>query len=77
MIVVRGLQYELTCDNGTYTVRSTLHGIAILALSGGYGIGVGFTVQAHHQLLQTSSELLGMPQAVVMNDTVGCEAPFG
>ncbi|WP_264775029.1 DUF554 domain-containing protein [Deinococcus aetherius] len=44
MTVVGGLQNGLTGDSGTYVLKSTLDGIASLALAGAYGIGVGFSV---------------------------------
>jgi len=43
MTVVGGLQNGLTGDNATYVLKSTLDGIAALALAGAYGIGVGFS----------------------------------
>lgn len=43
MTVVGGLQNGLTGDNSTYVLKSTLDGIAALALAGAYGIGVGFS----------------------------------
>lgn len=43
MTIVGGLQNGLTGDSSTYILKSTLDGIAALALAGGYGIGVGFS----------------------------------
>ncbi|WP_019585030.1 DUF554 domain-containing protein [Deinococcus apachensis] len=43
MTVVGGLQNGLTGDSSTYVLKSTLDGIASLALAGAYGIGVGFS----------------------------------
>jgi len=43
MTVVGGLQNGLTGDNATYVLKSTLDGVAALALAGAYGIGVGFS----------------------------------
>ncbi|GMA17490.1 DUF554 domain-containing protein [Deinococcus metallilatus] len=43
MTVVGGLQNGLTGDSSTYVLKSTLDGIAALALAGAYGIGVGFS----------------------------------
>jgi uncharacterized membrane protein YqgA involved in biofilm formation len=43
MTVVGGLQNGLTGDNSTYVLKSTLDGIAALALAGAYGVGVGFS----------------------------------
>lgn len=43
MTVVGGLQNGMTGDNATYILKSTLDGIAALALAGAYGIGVGFS----------------------------------
>ncbi|PTA68161.1 DUF554 domain-containing protein [Deinococcus arcticus] len=43
MTVVGGLQNGLTGDASTYILKSTLDGIAALALAGAYGIGVGFS----------------------------------
>ncbi|UQN05826.1 DUF554 domain-containing protein [Deinococcus sp. QL22] len=43
MTVVGGLQNGLTGDNSTYVLKSTLDGIAAVALAGAYGIGVGFS----------------------------------
>lgn len=43
MTVIGGLQNGLTGDSSTYVLKSTLDGIAALALAGAYGIGVGFS----------------------------------
>lgn len=43
MTVIGGIQNGLTGDSGTYVLKSTLDGIAALALAGAYGIGVGFS----------------------------------
>lgn len=43
MTVIGGLQNGLTGDSSTYVLKSTLDGIASLALAGAYGIGVGFS----------------------------------
>ncbi|GGM04715.1 DUF554 family protein [Deinococcus aerophilus] len=43
MTFVGGLQNGLTGDSSTYILKSTLDGIAALALAGAYGIGVGFS----------------------------------
>lgn len=43
MTVVGGIQNGLTGDSSTYVLKSTLDGIASLALAGAYGIGVGFS----------------------------------
>lgn len=43
MTIVGGLQNGLTGDSSTYVLKSTLDGIAALALAGAYGIGVGFS----------------------------------
>ncbi|MEW6420301.1 MAG: DUF554 family protein [Deinococcota bacterium] len=43
MTIVGGLQNGLTGDSSTYVLKATLDGIAALALTGGYGIGVGFS----------------------------------
>ena len=43
MTVSGGLQNGLTGDSSTYVLKSTLDGIAALALAGAYGIGVGFS----------------------------------
>ncbi|MDB5046203.1 MAG: hypothetical protein JWQ08_2253 [Deinococcus sp.] len=43
LTVVGGLQNGLTGDNATYVLKSTLDGIAALALAGAYGVGVGFS----------------------------------
>ncbi len=40
---VGGLQNGLTGDASSYILKSTLDGIAALALAGAYGIGVGFS----------------------------------
>lgn len=44
MTVIGGIQNGLTGDSSTYVLKSTLDGIAALALAGAYGIGVGFSV---------------------------------
>ncbi|GHF67444.1 DUF554 family protein [Deinococcus ficus] len=43
MTVIGGIQNGLTGDSATYVLKSTLDGIAALALAGAYGIGVGFS----------------------------------
>lgn len=43
MTVIGGLQNGLTGDSSTYALKSTLDGIAALALAGAYGVGVGFS----------------------------------
>lgn len=43
MTVIGGLQNGLTGDSSTYVLKSTLDGIAALALAGAYGVGVGFS----------------------------------
>ena len=43
MTVIGGLQNGLTGDSATYVLKSTLDGIAALALAGAYGVGVGFS----------------------------------
>lgn len=43
MTVIGGIQNGLTGDASTYVLKSTLDGIAALALAGAYGIGVGFS----------------------------------
>lgn len=43
MTVIGGIQNGLTGDSSTYVLKSTLDGIASLALAGAYGIGVGFS----------------------------------
>nr|WP_169311963.1 DUF554 domain-containing protein [Deinococcus maricopensis] len=43
MTIIGGLQNGLTGDNSTYVLKSTLDGIAALALAGVYGVGVGFS----------------------------------
>ncbi|GAA0499271.1 DUF554 domain-containing protein [Deinococcus depolymerans] len=43
MTVIGGLQNGLTGDSSTYVLKSTLDGIAALALAGAYGSGVGFS----------------------------------
>ncbi|GAA5501981.1 putative membrane protein YdfK [Deinococcus xinjiangensis] len=43
MTVIGGLQNGLTGDSSTYVLKSTLDGIAALALASAYGIGVGFS----------------------------------
>ena len=43
MTVIGGLQNGLTGDSSTYVLKSTLDGIAALALAGAYGVGVDFS----------------------------------
>ncbi len=43
MTVIGGIQNGLTGNSSTYVLKSTLDGIAALALAGAYGIGVGFS----------------------------------
>lgn len=43
MTIIGGIQNGLTGDSSTYVLKSTLDGIASLALAGAYGIGVGFS----------------------------------
>lgn len=43
MTVIGGIQNGLTGNPATYVLKSTLDGIAALALAGAYGVGVGFS----------------------------------
>ncbi len=43
LTIIGGIQNGLTGDSSSYVLKSTLDGIAALALSGAYGVGVGFS----------------------------------